>query len=104
MADEMEPQEERPGMSRRTLIKRAAIIGGVAWATPVILSTPAFAQPAAGSVVTHACCACTACVDPDHGAANSDHNTEPELASQAACTSCISCGCVQRYSADDRCG
>jgi hypothetical protein len=82
VADEIEPEEGRPGITRRTLIKRAAIIGGVAWATPVIMSTPAFAATA-GSVI-HACCACRGC-----GVANicnQDHtNSLPQLASSSAC-------------------
>lgn len=37
----------RDGLSRREVLKRAAIVGGVAWAAPVVQSlaaTPAFAQ------------------------------------------------------------
>jgi hypothetical protein len=69
-------------MTRRTLIKRAAIIGGVAWATPVILSTPAFA--AGGSVQIHACCACSGCGDAN--ICNEDHTSSlPQLANEDAC-------------------
>lgn len=45
------PDQARPdlhdGLSRREVLKRAAIVGGVAWAAPVVQSlaaTPAFAQ------------------------------------------------------------
>jgi len=42
---------EHDGLSRREVLKRAAIVGGVAWAAPVVQSlvgTPAFAQGSPG--------------------------------------------------------
>jgi hypothetical protein len=46
------------GLSRRALIRRGAIIGGVVWAAPVVqsMTSPAFA---AGSEVTHDPCTAT---------------------------------------------
>jgi hypothetical protein len=45
MPDQARP-DLRDGLSRREVLKRAAIVGGVAWAAPVIqsITTPAFAQ------------------------------------------------------------
>jgi len=85
VAEDIEPEEEASGISRRTLIKRAAIIGGIAWATPLIATTPAFAA-ATGSTVIHACCACNGCPS---GATigQADHQSFPSLASSAACAS-----------------
>jgi hypothetical protein len=50
-----EPDEVRKGLTRRDLLKRGAIAGGLAWSAPVIMSirTPAYAQ-----THFHACCQC----------------------------------------------
>jgi len=82
-----EPNEPSRGISRRTLIKRGAIIGGIAWVTPLIATTPAFAQT--GSDV-HACCACQGCPD-GQSICNTDHTAGVGLGSQDLCTS----WCVQ---------
>lgn len=83
MADEIEPQETTHGMDRRTLIKRAAIIGGVAWVTPLIATTPAFAA-GAGSTVTYRCCACDLC-NPIFKSCDLDTTTTYQTASLFNC-------------------
>lgn len=42
----MDDEREDKGLSRRDILKRAAVVGGVAWTAPVLssLRTPAFAQ------------------------------------------------------------
>src|SRR5262245_1311588 len=35
---------ERPGFDRREALKKAAVAGGIAWATPMIISSVAHAQ------------------------------------------------------------
>ncbi|HET9441892.1 MAG TPA: hypothetical protein VFO65_01145 [Acidimicrobiales bacterium] len=48
MNDELDTNQS--GMSRRTLIKRSAIAGGLVWAAPVVTSmSPAFGQTTAGT-------------------------------------------------------
>ena len=95
MADEpvvQEPEEPSRTISRRTIIKRGAIIGGIAWVAPMIATTPAFAQT--GSNV-HACCACV-CPGP-RTVCQTDHTALPGLASPSDCANyCASqgTGCV----------
>ena len=51
--DEFETQDtERPGIGRRTLIKRAAAVGAVAWTAPLILDS--MASPA-GAITNGPC-------------------------------------------------
>ena len=48
----MDDERDEKGLSRRDVIRRAAVVGAVAWTVPAIssISTPAFAaSPAAGS-------------------------------------------------------
>jgi hypothetical protein len=51
------------GMTRREMLKKSALVGAVAWATPVIssLNTPAYAQQ---NVVSPAACTTWDCGDP----------------------------------------
>lgn len=53
----MDHEREDKGLSRRDVLKRAAVVGAVAWSAPVIssLRTPAFAQYPPGGP-----CGCTA--------------------------------------------
>jgi hypothetical protein len=78
-------EEGRPesGVSRRTLIKRGAIVGGLVWVTPVVqsLTTPANAQevPGGGSPLCRACLAVTV------GSTTTHFNVIPS----SACCNCI---------------
>jgi hypothetical protein len=69
------PDQARPdshdGVSRREILKRAAIAGGVAWAAPVIqsITTPAFAQ------VSPFCTGCFAVKVDDTGACEDQNGT-----------------------------
>jgi hypothetical protein len=50
MADEPDPTAD-PGVSRRALLRRGAVIGGIAWTAPIIvqsLTSPAGAQVSPG--------------------------------------------------------
>jgi hypothetical protein len=49
-------QAHPAALSRRDLLKRGAVVGGLMWTAPVVLSirTPAYAQ----SPELHACCQC----------------------------------------------
>lgn len=45
--------EEKPGLSRRDLIKKGAVAGAIVWTVPMIESVPAYA--ATGSTISTAC-------------------------------------------------
>lgn len=42
--DETRPTPSAPGMTRRALLQRGAVVGAVVWSAPIIQSVPAFAQ------------------------------------------------------------
>jgi hypothetical protein len=53
MSDPETPAGERPGIDRRTLIKRAAATGAVAWTAPIIIDS--LASPAAAITCASTC-------------------------------------------------
>jgi hypothetical protein len=97
----MESETETPtrrGITRRDVLKRGAVIGGVVWAVPVIdtvMASPAFA----GSIV-HYCCYCYDEVDanncgtvanPSDGGLNDFGTADGHPTSASACA----CSCSQ---------
>ena len=75
--DQDEERRPKSGMSRRSLIKRGAIVGGLVWTTPVVqsLRIPANAQevPPGGSG-SDLCLACIAATfDPPNGPPTTQH-------------------------------
>jgi hypothetical protein len=55
MAEEPDPRAD-PGVSRRALLRRGAVIGGIAWTAPIIvqsLTSPAGAQVSPGPPPPH---------------------------------------------------
>jgi hypothetical protein len=91
-----EPEETHPqGLTRRDLLRRGAVVGGLMWTAPVILSirTPAFAQPYA----FRTCCQCVTGGD----------TNEPCESDGFTCESCVRfCegkGGVLKYGVGDGC-
>jgi hypothetical protein len=101
----------RQGISRRDLLRRGAVVGGVLWAAPVIqsLRSPAFAA----SPVTSTCCLCVkqpgkaqACAFDDFTCASctafcvSDLTTVAEFRRGTGCT----CVCANARCTRKKCG
>lgn len=80
------------GLSRRDLLKRGALVGGLAWATPVILSVraPAYAQQ-----YRRTCCQC---VGPTNEPCESDNFT-----CEACIRFCEGKGGVLKYAVGEGC-
>jgi hypothetical protein len=73
------PDERQGGISRRTLIRRAAATGAVAWTAPMIIDS--LASPAAAQTAP---CGCTF-VAGNAGNCNIDCNNTPCVAALPAC-------------------
>jgi hypothetical protein len=83
-------------ITRRTLIKGAAVTGGLAWTAPVIES---FTAKAAAASVAHSCCACFAATGTFIGAAADDFTDAGcEILCSRAATGVIA-GTFLRFSA-----
>ena len=69
----MDEHEDR-GLSRRDVIKRAAVVGAVAWSAPMISSirTPAFAASLPPGCATAECGTFISCATPTSGACVDD--------------------------------
>jgi len=100
----MPEQKDQPkassGVSRREVLKRGAIAGGVLWAAPVIQTIVAPSAMAAGSPGVGACCECKAPKPPLNLTCSVD---------DPSCTDCITIICsgqdnFSRYFVGDGCG
>jgi hypothetical protein len=90
MAEREQPDRgAQSGISRRTLMRRGAVLGGAVWATPVIqsLAAPAFSQ------VYPQCEACLAAVfDPDGPGGQPPIEQHVTLNPTPQCCACIAAG------------
>ncbi len=100
MADRDHDGNAPTGVSRRDLLKRGAIAGGVLWSVPVIQTIAAPSAFAQGSVGTGACCECKQPRPPLNLTCSVD---------DPSCDVCVTIICsgadnVSRYFVGDGCG